>query len=322
MTRSAHFPLVCRWPLACAALLVALPLQAGVLAQMPLLPVGNGGPNTAGLSAHYSVAASTAGDADFASDLKQTYPPDWTTTLTASTNVVGVHPSDTSRNSTAEIGGIASFGSLRGHTTASFEIIGNADAVLRLAFLDTLQVDKEGLLNFSFQVSGEVGKTVHPIFSNVFAASSAVAELFIWRYGEQPAAGSFFNFESYGRFTYRPNEATVMRRAEGIRAAPGSRWVVAGTVYMESHAFGNQQLIATLPPSALSSSADFRHTATLLITPDPSTPDVSFTSASGARYDGASPVPLPGALPLFGLCALTLRPRFRRHRSFRSPGAA
>lgn len=316
MTRSTQLPLVFRWPLACAALLIALPLQAGVVAQMPRLPIGNGGPNAAGLSTHYSVAASTAGNADFDSKLKETFPPDWTTTLTAATSVVGVHPSDTGRNSSADIGGIASFGSLRGHTTASFEIIGNADAVLRLAFLDTLQVDKEGVLNFSFQVAGAVDRTVHPIFSNVFAASSAVAELFIWRYGEQPAAGSFFNFTSYGRFTYRPNEAPVFTKAEGVKATPGSRWVVAGTLYMESHAFGNNQLIEALPPRALSSSADFRHTATLLITPDPSTPDVSFTSASGARYDGTSPVPLPGALPLFGLCVVALRPRFRR------PGAA
>jgi len=311
MTHPTLLACVPRWALACAALLLSLPLQAGVVRPVPRLPIGNGGPNAAGLSTHYSVAASTAGDAEFDSKLNESHPPDWQTPLSVGTSVAGLDPNNMNHNSLADIGGRATFGSLRGHTSAGFEIIGNADAVLQLAFLDTLQVDQEGILNFSFQVSGTVDRTVHPILSNVFAASSAVAELFIWRYGEQPAMGKLFDFTSYGRSTYRPNEAPVLTPAEGIRATPGSRWVVAGLLHMESHAFGNQPVIEFAPPSKFSSSADFRHTATLLITPDPSTPDVSFTSASGARYDGTSPVPLPGALPLLGLglCALSTRRR-------------
>ncbi len=301
MTRPTRFPFVSRWAPACASLLIALPLQAATLAQVPRLPFGNGGPNLAGLSAHYSVAASTVGDAEFDSKRDEIYPPDWSTRLTRAGSVAGLDPVNGKHNSSAEYVGHASFGSLRGHTSAGFEILGNADAVLQLTFLDTLQADSEGILNFSFLVSGSVDRSVHPILSNVFAASSAVAELFIWRYGEQPAPGSFFNFTSYGRFVYRPNEEPVLTRAEGLRATPGSRWVVAGLLHMESHAFGNQAVVEFAPPSKFSSSADFEHTATLLITPDPSTPNIGFTTASGARYDGTSPVPLPPALPLLGL---------------------
>jgi hypothetical protein len=71
--------------------------------------------------------------------------------------------------------------------------------------------------------------------------------------------------------------------------------------------------VGVIPPNVLESAARFEHTARLFITPDPSTPDVTFSALSGYDYRTAAvPEASTWMLLLTGLAVLAVGVRRSR----------
>ena len=287
-------------------------LQASpVMRPAPEFSVAPRSDNQIGLRVRYTAFASAPGDFEIQSDSPTALPLDWHERISRAGSVVGADPDHPATESFAEFQALTSVGKLSGLTRARVQNgVGNASASVYMQFMDVVQVDKGGKLDFNWAVSGTVDNKTHPFGTN-FAASSARAELFVWPYGTFPETGQGFPFTVYARSIFDPAGNTHLL-PEVLSYPAGSRWWVLGQITITSTA-RSDHLLRVLPPHVLESTGDFRHTAELFIAPDPSTPDASFHAASGFNYSLA-PIPEPSTylLVLAGTAVLALRIGRRR----------
>jgi hypothetical protein len=191
-----------------------------------------------------------------------------------------------------------------------------ANAQMTLEFQDVIQITKAGHLGINWHVEGELDGVQHPTLPTAFAASSAVAELYVWPFPSVPNTGQSFPFEWFARMTFQPGQdsTAIGSIGEKFNKPPGSRWWVYGRLTVQSNADAlNAPLLGLIPPNSLETGASFGNSARLFIDPDPETPDAAFISNSGHSY--ATPVPEPCSLAIFagGALAILARRRRRNH---------
>lgn len=173
--------------------------------------------------------------------------------------------------------------------------------------MDVLQVDTAGILHLNWVVSGTADQQIL-LPPAIAAGSGLTAELFVWPYGTYPTPGTPFMFANYAKsFIHGAGDTHLLPNA--YRYPAGSRWWVLGQLTIESRATATN-LLGLLPPHKVETTGNFGNTVELFITPDPSTPEASFHSASGYDYratPAAAPEPSTLSLLLSGLLALRLR---------------
>lgn len=288
----------------------ALSLPSAAFAQLgqiaPEFSVALGSKVEIGLRYRYSAFAFAAGDSEVQQDSLTKLPLDWTESATAAGSVAAIDSRRPDTNSFAEFQGSVQPGRLKGMTHVRLENgLGTASTDMYLQFMDILQVDTAGRLHLNWSVSGTVDDQRLRFGDANFAASTASAELFVWPYESvpTPATGLPYPFTLYAKSIYTPGGDTHTL-AQSYLFPAGSRWWMLGQISINSTARSND-LLRLLPPNFLESTADFRHTAELFIDADPSTPDVSFSSASGFEYrTPAVPEPASWAMMALGLAAL------------------
>jgi hypothetical protein len=287
---------------------------AQIVLPAPELSVVRGSSDEIGLRARYSASAFAPGDFEAQNDSLTKLPVSWTESISVAGSVAALDPLDPDRTSSAEFQGRVNAGRLSGKTGVAIENGPvSASTFVYMQFMDVLQVDSAGILHHNWKVTGtaDAQRLPFPYTSTPnFAASRATAELFIWPFGTFPTTGLPFEFTVYAKSSVGPSgETHILPRSYAYEA--GSRWWMLGQILIESNASSND-LLRLVPPHSLQSTADLRHTAELSLTPDASTPDASFHSASGFDYRVAA-IPEPSTYLLFfaGMGALAVRRRLR-----------
>ena len=149
-----------------------------------------------------------------------------------------------------------------------------------MQFMDVLQVDTEGVLHLNWKVSGTADEVF--LSRNNNAGSSLTAELYVWPYGILPTPGFAFAFTNYAKSVITGAGDTQLLPSSYFYQA-GTKWWVLGQLSIQSRANADSG-IRLHPPFRVETTANFGNTVELFITPDPSTPDASFHSASGYDY--------------------------------------
>jgi hypothetical protein len=264
-----------------------------------------------GLRSGYYAFAQASTDIETQADQLNKIARDWTDYISHAGSVAASYPNNASINASAEFQALTKVGDLKGLTHVKLERGGVANTYVFMQFMDVLKVDKTGKLNLDWVVSGTADRQTHPIAPNSFAASQATGELFVWPYGVSPTPGIAFPFTYYSKTIVTPTGNTHVL-SEMPTYPAGSRWWVVGQVRLESTARADG-LVGVIPPNVLESAARFEHTARLFITPDPSTPDVTFSALSGYDYRTAAvPEASTWMLLLTGLAVLAVGVRRSR----------
>lgn len=294
--------------LAVAALVLGSPGAAAVVVLLaPTLPIDLSGPKVFALRSNFTAHALAFGDFEGQTDDTTVFPGVPGVAISHAGSVSAVQSTNPATSSFAEFQGRTQVGRLSAKTHAWVERgLGIGSAVMTMQFMDLLQVDASGVLNFNWNVSGTADQQI--VQSGGDAGSSLTAQLFVWDYALRPSPGLPFAFANYAAATITgAGDHYVLPQTFHYFA--GHRYWVLGQVFIESRATARDAL-RVLPPYRIETTADFSHTVELFITPDASTPEASFHSASGYDYRAAViPEPSSWLLLLPGLLALRLRLR-------------
>jgi hypothetical protein len=276
------------------------------------------------LRVRYVASAIALGDAEGTFDTVDKIPEDWTVTLSRAGQLVG----DSTRpphHSEGEYRALAQVGTLKGFTRARVENgAPRASADVYMQFMDLIQITREGKLAVVLDIGGGgIKNQVHPGNSLLSAGSTARADFYVWPHGvPMPEQGKPFDFVTYRGATWTEAGAVLSDVVGGAPPlVPGARYWVLGQLWLNSIARGGS-LMQVLAPKELETSADLYHTAQFFLQPDPSTPDVSFTSASGFNYLAPVPEPSTWITLLIGIgliSAQVMRGRWRQSARVAAP---
>ena len=131
-----------------------------------------------------------------------------------------------------------------------------------------------------------------------------------------PAAGTFFSPAYHLRHQITSDSNTVTTDTDVTKAnfTSGSSWWISARLEVHSVSQAGDGPFLPTDDARLSATGDFTHTGSVLITPDPSTPDFAFVAASGTDYT-ATALPEPStALGAAAAVAGTLSTRRRQYR--------
>jgi hypothetical protein len=161
------------------------------------------------------------------------------------------------------------------------------------SWTDLLQVGTDGLFHFDCVASGRV------LSDRIDAADWANAEAsmgcYAWPVGQNPTPYASFDFTYAETHAYTGTDAVPWTALSPPVPMPaGSFFWVAGLL----SASLASQTTDHFSVNSLAADADFSDTVHLYVDPDPSTPDATYTMASGA--DLRTPVPEPARNEIAG----------------------
>lgn len=272
----------------------------------------------------YQVTAQTlsGGMKDSHADSQQFHPdalPGFLPVPVTTANISGTlgPPSHASWDAIASVAGSIAPGVANAYAHATAVVAdANSNAKLVLEILDVLDIGKGGLPNFDLNFGGRTQTNGNNQGTAAYASGTMTTQIYVWPFGAGvPAAGQAFDTAYFKSETIQNlNPVSVYEeRNPNYSFSDGSRWWLCARTEVDADAYINDGTGSDYYDQ--DAIADFEDPIYLRIHPDPSTPDMTFTAASG--FDYTSALPEPGGLAeliLAGLAFLGGGRRSRRRR--------